>query len=105
MFEILAGRGAIGIFPEGLSHDASQLARLKTGAARLAFTAAARQGRTVHLAPCGLTFFHPKRFRSRVLVQYGPTIAVGPERLAAFQADGPAAGPTPPAELDRAPRG
>ena len=35
MFAVLESGGAIGIFPEGLSHDSSQLARLKTGAARL----------------------------------------------------------------------
>jgi glycerol-3-phosphate O-acyltransferase/dihydroxyacetone phosphate acyltransferase len=28
--------------------------------------------------PCGLTFIHPKRFRSRVLVQYGTPIVIEP---------------------------
>jgi 1-acyl-sn-glycerol-3-phosphate acyltransferase len=78
MFDVLGGGGAIGIFPEGLSHDASQLARLKTGAARLALGGAARSSRPITLVPCGLTFIHPKRFRSRVLVQYGPPIIVAP---------------------------
>src|SRR4051794_18042292 len=36
MFQVLAAGGAVGIFPEGLSHDAPQLAKLKTGAARIA---------------------------------------------------------------------
>lgn len=76
MFGVLAGGGAIGIFPEGISHDASQLARLKTGAARLALGGAARTGAPIAIVPCGLTFIHPKRFRSRVLVQFGPPIAV-----------------------------
>ncbi len=75
MFDTLAAGRAIGIFPEGLSHDTSQLARLKTGAARLALGAVAR-GTPVTIVPCGLTFIHPKRFRSRVLVQYGEPIAV-----------------------------
>jgi 1-acyl-sn-glycerol-3-phosphate acyltransferase len=75
MFETLADGRAIGIFPEGLSHDASQLARLKTGAARLALGAVAR-GTTVTIVPCGLTFIHPRRFRSRALVQYGPPIVL-----------------------------
>lgn len=75
MFDTLAAGRAIGIFPEGLSHDASQLARLKTGAARLALGAVER-GTRVTIVPCGLTFVHPKRFRSRVLVQYGEPIEV-----------------------------
>lgn len=77
MFEVLGAGGTIGIFPEGLSHDASQLARLKTGAARLALGAAAR-GAAVRVIPCGMTFIHPKRFRSRALVQYGPAIEIDP---------------------------
>ncbi|NUO51832.1 MAG: hypothetical protein HOV80_23530 [Polyangiaceae bacterium] len=76
MYTRLGEGGAIGIFPEGLSHDASQLAALKTGAARLALGARARIGEPVKIIPCGLTFIHPARFRSRVLVQYGPAIEV-----------------------------
>lgn len=72
MFRVLGENGAIGIFPEGLSHDQSQLAKLKTGAARLALGAAAASQKPISIVPCGLTFIHPKRFRSRVLVQYGP---------------------------------
>jgi 1-acyl-sn-glycerol-3-phosphate acyltransferase len=86
MFGVLDGGGAIGIFPEGLSHDESQLAKLKTGAARLALGAAAR-GRTVSIIPCGLTFIHPKRFRSRVLVQYGPPVALGERDVRALTAE------------------
>jgi glycerol-3-phosphate O-acyltransferase/dihydroxyacetone phosphate acyltransferase len=76
MFAVLETGGAIGIFPEGLSHDDSQLARLKTGAARLALGGAQRAAAPISIVPCGLTFIHPKRFRSRVLVQYGPPIVV-----------------------------
>jgi 1-acyl-sn-glycerol-3-phosphate acyltransferase len=78
MFAVLESGGALGIFPEGLSHDASQLARLKTGAARLALGGAQRSAAAISIVPCGLTFIHPKRFRSRVLVQYGPPIVVAP---------------------------
>ena len=76
MFTVLAGGGTIGIFPEGLSHDASQLARFKTGAARLALGGSTRTSAPLAVVPCGLTFIHPKRFRSRVLVQYGPPLLV-----------------------------
>jgi 1-acyl-sn-glycerol-3-phosphate acyltransferase len=76
MFAVLGEGGTIGIFPEGLSHDEAQLARLKTGAARLALGGAARTSVSIQIVPCGLTFIHPKRFRSRVLVQFGPPITV-----------------------------
>ncbi|HEX8111700.1 MAG TPA: lysophospholipid acyltransferase family protein [Kofleriaceae bacterium] len=79
MFAVLESGGAIGIFPEGLSHDDSQLARLKTGAARLALGGAHRATAPISIVPCGLTFIHPRRFRSRVLVQYGPPIVVSPQ--------------------------
>lgn len=78
MFEVLERGGTIGIFPEGLSHDESQLSKLKTGAARLALGGATTIDRPVTIVPCGLTFIHPKRFRSRVLVQYGPPIVIAP---------------------------
>lgn len=80
MFGVLEAGGTIGIFPEGLSHDASQLARFKTGAARLALGGAARTGAPLVIVPCGLTFIHPKRFRSRVLVQYGAPLAIAAAR-------------------------
>jgi len=70
MFTVLQDGRAIGIFPEGLSHDEAHLTKLKTGAARLALGAKV----PVTIVPCGLTFIHPKRFRSRVLVQYGAPI-------------------------------
>jgi glycerol-3-phosphate O-acyltransferase / dihydroxyacetone phosphate acyltransferase len=76
MFGVLERGDAIGIFPEGLSHDESQLAKLKTGAARLALGGAERAGKPIAIVPCGLTFIHPKRFRSRVLVQYGTPLYV-----------------------------
>lgn len=78
MFRVLGDGGAIGIFPEGLSHDDSQLTKLKTGAARLAIGGATKNEHPVTIVPCGLTFIHPKRFRSRVLVQYGPPIVIPP---------------------------
>ena len=76
MFGVLGDGGAIGVFPEGLSHDEAPLARLKTGAARLAIGAAQRAGTPIRIVPSGLTFNHPRRFRSRVLVQYGAPIEI-----------------------------
>lgn len=88
LFGVLASGGAMGIFPEGLSHDDAQLARLKTGAARIALgVAAAHPGVEPRIVPCGLNYVTPKRFRSRVLLSFGPPIAIGEERVRAFRAD------------------
>ncbi|MBK7537997.1 MAG: 1-acyl-sn-glycerol-3-phosphate acyltransferase [Myxococcales bacterium] len=86
MFQVLGGGGAIGIFPEGLSHDRSELAKLKTGAARLALGGAAHCKGPVSIVPCGLTFIHPKRFRSRVMVQYAEPIVIDGADEAALEA-------------------
>lgn len=91
MYAVLGASGAIGIFPEGLSHDESQLATLKTGAARLALGGAARIEGPVRIVPCGLTFIHPARFRSRVLVQYGAPIEIDAKWKARAAADAKAA--------------
>ena len=75
LYTILRGGGAMGIFPEGISHDGAQLAELKTGAARIAIEMA-HQGVRVRLVPCGLTYLTRDRFRSSVLIQFGAPIIV-----------------------------
>jgi glycerol-3-phosphate O-acyltransferase/dihydroxyacetone phosphate acyltransferase len=88
LFAVLGAGDAVGIFPEGLSHDQSQLARFKTGAARIALGARGRQpGLALSLVPCGLTYMTPERFRSSVLIQFGPALALATADDAAFQAD------------------
>jgi 1-acyl-sn-glycerol-3-phosphate acyltransferase len=103
--EILGGGGAMGIFPEGLSHDEAQLQRLKTGAARIALDVAAAQGVAVSIVPTGLVYVRPKRFRSRVLLQYGPPIVVDATRARAAGGEGHAAAVALTAELEQALRG
>ncbi|HLU65172.1 MAG TPA: lysophospholipid acyltransferase family protein [Kofleriaceae bacterium] len=77
LHEVLAEGRAIGIFPEGISHLDSQLAPLKTGAARIALGAVRRPpGQVVHMVPTGLVYTTRHRFRSSVLIQFGAPIAV-----------------------------
>lgn len=88
LFSILGEGRAMGICPEGLSHDESQLARLKTGAARIALgLAESRPDLLVRMVPVGLVYVHPKKFRSRVLVQFGAPIEIGEAERAAHRAD------------------
>jgi 1-acyl-sn-glycerol-3-phosphate acyltransferase len=70
--EVLAAGGAVGLFPEGISHDAPRLASLKTGAARIALEAGARfPGLGLRILPVGLVFDAKGKFRSRALLRIG----------------------------------
>lgn len=60
----LAGGDAVGIFPEGISHSASQLAPLKTGAARMAMGAGHMVGHDFPIVAMGLVFRDRDTFRS-----------------------------------------
>jgi glycerol-3-phosphate O-acyltransferase / dihydroxyacetone phosphate acyltransferase len=66
---------AIGIFPEGLSHDEPSLAPLRTGAARIALGAAALSGEAFPIVPIGLVFREKEYFRSAARIVVGDPVA------------------------------
>ena len=70
---LLAG-AAIGIFPEGLSHDAPSIAPLRTGAARIALGARARSGHSLPIIPVGLVLRKKEEFRSDAHVLIGEPV-------------------------------
>lgn len=74
--EALGNGDAVGVFPEGISHSEPSLAPLKTGAARIALGAAAREGAgPFPILPVGVTFRGGKeRFRSEALLLVGRPI-------------------------------
>jgi len=71
----------IGIFPEGGSHDRASLLDLKPGVAIMALGAMQAGAGAVKIVPCGLNYFEPHRFRSRVIVEFGEPFEV-PEAIA-----------------------
>ncbi|MCG8486958.1 MAG: lysophospholipid acyltransferase family protein [Chromatiales bacterium] len=73
-YGLLAKGETLIIFPEGQSHDDSQLTELKTGAARLALGTIEATGVEPAVIPVGLTFPQKGQFRSAVLVQFGKPI-------------------------------
>ncbi|HUS65355.1 MAG TPA: lysophospholipid acyltransferase family protein, partial [Kofleriaceae bacterium] len=78
LHQVLLDGGAVGIFPEGISHLDSQLAPLKTGAARIALEVARKPGaQPVRIIPTGLVYLTRHRFRSSVLIQFGAPLVVG----------------------------
>ncbi len=64
---------AVLIFPEGLSHSEARIARMKTGAARLAFEAeeAAAWKLGLRIVPVGLTYHRKHAVRGRVAAAVG----------------------------------
>lgn len=64
---------AVLIFPEGLSHSEARIARMKTGAARLAFEAeeAAAWKLGLRIVPVGLTYHRKHAIRGRVAAAVG----------------------------------
>ena len=70
----LAGGSAVGIFPEGISHDEPSLAPLKTGAARMALGAAGLVGRAFPVVPVGLVFRDKETFRTGALAIIGEAV-------------------------------
>ena len=71
LFEVLKKNGCMGIFPEGISHNESQLAPFKTGPARLALGSANETTEPVYIVPCGLFYSNPGRFRSSTMPANG----------------------------------
>ncbi len=93
MYGVLARGRSVGIFPEGLSHDAAHLARLRSGAARIALDAASKHPEvSVKVVACGLTYMRRKNFRSRVLVQFGEPIVMDADWIERWNADNHEAG-------------
>lgn len=84
-FELLNRGRCIAIFPEGISHDATTLQPIKTGAARIALGSLAAGGRSANnrlkIMAVGLYYTSKTAFRSEALIRYGETIEVEPIAL------------------------
>jgi glycerol-3-phosphate O-acyltransferase/dihydroxyacetone phosphate acyltransferase len=78
-FRVLERGEAVGIFPEGITYEDSQLKEVKTGAARMALEFEERhKGDAVGLRilPAGLSYSAKERYRGSVLVHFGEPIRV-----------------------------
>lgn len=75
----LRGKGMVGIFPEGTTHDRPQLAPIRTGAARIVLGAKEMGLEGITIVPVGLWFEDKVALRSRVLVRAGEPMDVDRE--------------------------
>ncbi|WP_070987206.1 1-acyl-sn-glycerol-3-phosphate acyltransferase [Halofilum ochraceum] len=76
--ELLDAGGCVGIFPEGQNSPAGQVGPLRTGAARLALAAEARNDWQLGLriAPVGITYENHDFLMSAVMLGFAPPIRV-----------------------------
>ncbi|RXW24111.1 hypothetical protein EST38_g1717 [Candolleomyces aberdarensis] len=89
VYQALKNGGSIGIFPEGGSHDRTDLLPLKAGVSIMALGAMADDPKCqVKIVPVGLSYFHAHRFRSRAVVEFGTALDVPPEFVDMFKQGG-----------------
>ena len=71
-FDVLAGRGTILIFPEGVSQTERQIQKIKTGTARIALGAEKANNFKlgVVVVPVGLNYSDPGEFRSDLYISF-----------------------------------
>lgn len=80
VFQHLSYGNCIGIFPEGGSHDRTDLLPLKAGVAVMALGAMANDPNcNVKIVPCGMNYFNAHKFRSRAVVEFGIPIDITKE--------------------------
>ena len=82
-FELLRRKRCIAVFPEGISHDETQLQPIKTGAARIALGTFGANSEKISLKimAVGLYYTSKTAFRSEALIRYGEIFDVEPVEL------------------------
>lgn len=89
VFNHLRLGGCIGIYPEGGSHDRSDLLPLKAGVAIMALGAnAADPDCNIKIVTVGMNYFHPDKFRSRAVLEFGKPMDISPELVKDYRSGG-----------------
>jgi len=89
VYQQLSKGGCLCIFPEGGSHDRTDLLPLKAGVVIMALGAMANDpSLNVQIVPVGLSYFHPHKFRSRAVIEFGVPLNVPPDLVDLFKKGG-----------------
>jgi len=88
VLERLEAGGSVGIFPEGGSHDRTELLPLKVGIALIAYSALDKDAVNIPIVPVGLNYFRAHRWRGKAVVEYGKPTMINPATLDDFRAGG-----------------
>ncbi|TDH72322.1 hypothetical protein CCR75_002664 [Bremia lactucae] len=87
VYTYLKRGNCIGIFPEGGSHDRTDLLPLKAGVAIMALGIKDKYNINVPVVPVGLNYFRGHRFRGRVTVEFGTPITVDQALMENYRKD------------------
>lgn len=88
VWEELSNGNNLGIFPEGGSHDQSDLLPLKVGVAICGLGAMSKYKNTkIKVVACGLKYFRPHKFRSSMILEYSAPFEVDPELVTEYLND------------------
>lgn len=75
------------IFPEGGSHDRTDLLPLKAGVCIMAYGAMNQYNKQITIVPCGLNYFQGHKFRSKVIMNLGVPYQVPQELAEMYKTD------------------
>ena len=87
VYDALKDGRCIGIFPEGGSHDRTDLLPLQAGVALMTFGCQQDYNLSVPVVPIGLTYFKRNTFRSRVNIEFGPPVVLTDELVRLYADD------------------
>jgi glycerol-3-phosphate O-acyltransferase/dihydroxyacetone phosphate acyltransferase len=80
VYQKLKEDACICIFPEGTSHDRTDILKLKAGIAHFALGAMSEYGsKNITIVPVGLNYFNRDEFRSEVIIEFGRPFVVPSE--------------------------
>lgn len=86
VFSRLRNGGCVGIFPEGGSHDRTELLPIKAGVAIMALgTLAEAPDCGLKIVPVGMNYFHAHKFRSRAVVEFGTPFEIPSHLVDAYR--------------------
>eukprot|EP01134_Creolimax_fragrantissima_P006324 CFRG6324T1 len=88
VYDNFVNGGLLGIFPEGGSHDRTELLPLKAGVCIMALGAMTHHPELkVNVVPCGINYSAANQFRSKVVIQFGPPIVVDRSEVELYKTD------------------
>ncbi|CAE7743536.1 SCT1 [Symbiodinium sp. CCMP2592] len=85
VYKNLCSGNCLGIFPEGGSHDRTDLLPLKAGVAVIALEALRLHHINVPIVPVGLNYFRGHQFGGRVVMEFGAPLMISEEVHAMYE--------------------